>query len=95
MHLEEASMTLRSSAKTLLVLALALPVVQAVLTWVVGLLISMDDATGAQIVRYVITACQVVWAVSLVGLVIVLALVVLNEEGPGPRVKGQEPEDEA
>jgi hypothetical protein len=75
-------MTLRSAAKTLLVLALALPVVQATLMWVAGLLTSMDDADGAQIVRHVATACQVVWAVGLVGLVIVLALVVLNERPP-------------
>ncbi len=72
-------MTLRSAAKTLLVLALALPVVQATLSWVAGLLTSMDDAAGAVIVRHVATACQVVWAVGLVGLVIVLALVVLGQ----------------
>ena len=85
-------MTLRSAAKTLVVIALALPVVQAVLFWVGGLLTSMDDAAGAQIVRHVATACLVVWAAGLVGLMIVLALVVLNEGGS--RVKGQEPEDE-
>jgi hypothetical protein len=87
-------MTLRSAAKTLLVLALALPVVHVVLTWVAGLLTSMDDAAGAQIVRHVATAGQVVWAIGLVGLVIVLALVVLSEAGQGSRVKGQGPEDE-
>lgn len=74
-------MTLRSATKALLVLALALPVVQAVLEWVGGLLESMGDAAGAAIVGHVGTACQVVWSVSLVGLVIVLALVVLSEEG--------------
>ena len=52
-------MTLRSAAKTLLVLALALPVVQAVLMWVAGLLTSMGDAASAAIVRHVTTACQV------------------------------------
>ena len=87
-------MTLRSAAKTLLVLALALPVVQAVLTWVAGLLASMGDAAGAAIIRQVSTACQVIWAVDLVGLVIVLGLIVLNEEGQGSRVKGRGPEDE-
>jgi hypothetical protein len=75
-------MTLRSAAKTLLVLALALPVIQATLLWIAGLLTSMGDAAGAEIVRHVATACQVVWAVGLVGLVIVLALVVVNERPP-------------
>jgi hypothetical protein len=87
-------MSLRSAAKTLLVLALALPVVLATLTWVAGLLTSMGDAAGAEIVRHVGTACQVIWAVGLVGLVIVLALVVLNEEGRASRDKGQEPHEE-
>jgi hypothetical protein len=72
-------MTLRAAAKMLLVLALALPVVQGVLVWVAGLLAAMGDAYGAAVVRYVGTACLVVWTISLVGLVVALALVVLNE----------------
>lgn len=87
-------MTLRSTAKTLLVLALALPVVQAVLAWVAGLLTGMGDAAGAVIVRHVATVCQVTWAVSLVGLVIVLALVVLNEQSQESRVENREPGEE-
>jgi Mn2+/Fe2+ NRAMP family transporter len=87
-------MTLRSAAKTLLVLALALPVVQAVLAWVAGLLTGMGDAAGAVIVCHVATTCQVTWAVSLVGLVIVLALVVLNEQSQGSRVESREPEED-
>ena len=75
-------MTLRSATKTLLVLALALPVVQTVLYWVRGLLVNMGDADGAAIIAHVGTACQVVWLVSLVGLVIVLALIVLTERPP-------------
>jgi hypothetical protein len=72
-------MTLRSATKTLLVLGLTLPVVQCVLIWVRGLLTSMGDVEGAAIINHVGTACQVVWSVSLVGLVIVLALIVVNE----------------
>jgi Mn2+/Fe2+ NRAMP family transporter len=87
-------MTLRSAAKTLLVLALALPVVQAVLTWVAGLLTSMGDAAGAAIVRHIATACQVTWAVSLVGLIIALALVVLNDQCQESRVESREPEED-
>ena len=48
-------MTLRSAAKMLLVLALALPVVQTTLAWVAGLLTSMGDPAGADIVRHVAT----------------------------------------
>jgi hypothetical protein len=72
-------MTLRSATKTLLVLALALPVIQCVLIWVRGLVTSMGDQDGGAIIGHVGTACQVVWAVNLVGLVIVLAIHVLNE----------------
>jgi hypothetical protein len=73
------TMTLRSALKTLLALALGLPVVQAVLFWVGGLLANMGDQGGAKIIQHVVTVCQVAWAVSVVGLVITLALVVLNE----------------
>jgi len=73
-------MTLRSATKTLLVLALALPVAQCVLIWVRGLLASMGDAEGAAIIGHVGTACGVVWLISLVGLVILLALTVLNDQ---------------
>ena len=85
-------MTLRSAVKTLLALALGLPIVQLVLFWVGGLLASMGDEDGARIIQYIGTACQVLWAVSAVGLVIALALVVLNEP---PRGNGasREPND--
>jgi hypothetical protein len=76
-------MTLRSAAKTLLVLALALPVVQAVLLWVRGLLAGMGDDAGARILTHVGTACQVLWTISFVGLMIVVAIIVLNERPPG------------
>jgi hypothetical protein len=70
---------LRSAAKTLLILALALPIIQAVLYWTRGLLTSMGDPAGAQILLHVGTACQVIWTVDLVGLVIVIAIIVVNE----------------
>jgi hypothetical protein len=75
-------MTLRSALKTLLVLALALPVVQAVLLWVRGLVASMGDPAGSAAIGHVLTGCQVVWAIALAGLVIVMAIVVLNETRP-------------
>ncbi len=75
-------MTLRSAIKTLLVLALALPVVQAVLIWARALLATMGDEAGAAILGHVGTACQVAWSIGLVGLVIVLAVAALNDRPP-------------
>jgi hypothetical protein len=75
-------MTLRSVAKTMLVLVLALPMAQIVLFWVRGLLNSMGDAEGGAMIGHVGTLCQVVWALCLVALVIVLSLVVLNDRPP-------------
>jgi hypothetical protein len=76
-----ATMTLRNALKTLLVLSLALPLVAGVLMWVGGLLRAMGDAAGATAIGYVGTACQVVWLVCLVGLLVTLAMTVLAE-GP-------------
>jgi hypothetical protein len=87
-------MTLRSLTKTLLGLGLGLPIVQAVLFWVGGLLANMGDEGGAKIIRHVVTACQVAWAVSVVGLVIVLALVVLNERPEHGESENEETETE-
>ncbi len=75
-------MTLRAATKTLLVLTLALPIAQSVLVWVRGLLTAMGDEEGGEIIGYIGTACQVIWSLSLVGLVIVLSLLVLNERPP-------------
>ena len=78
-------MTLRSATKTLLVLVLALPVAQIVLMWVRGLLVSMGDPDGAAMVGHVGTVCQVAWALCLVGLVVVVALLALNDRSPEER----------
>jgi hypothetical protein len=72
--------TIRSTVKWLLVATLALPVVALVLAWAGGLLRAMGDVAGAIAVGYVVTACQVVWAVCLVGMLIMLAIVVVNDE---------------
>jgi hypothetical protein len=87
------TMTLRSATKTLLALTLGLPMVQAVLFWVGGLLANMGDEGGAKIIKHVVTACQVVWAISIVGLVVTLALVVLNEVPP--QLENEEMTEEA
>lgn len=75
-------MTLRNAIKTLLVLVLALPMVAAVLVWVVGLLKAMGDAAGAAVVGYVGLVCQIAWTICLVGLLVTLALAVLGDERP-------------
>jgi len=72
-------MTLRSATKTLLTLAVALPIVGAVLVWVAGLLQAMGDPAGVRIIFYFGVVCETVWCVSLVGLVILLAITTLNE----------------
>jgi hypothetical protein len=73
-------MTLRSAARLLLVFALGLPIVQAVLFWVAGLLASMGDNAGARVLRDIGTGCLVAWLVALVALVIVMAVLLLSEE---------------
>ncbi|HVT30673.1 MAG TPA: hypothetical protein VHE81_21875 [Lacipirellulaceae bacterium] len=75
-------MPLRSAAKTLLVLAIAMPVVQSVLVWVRGMLASMGDPEGGAIIGYIGTACGIAWLLCLVGLLVVVALIVLNEPPP-------------
>jgi hypothetical protein len=72
-------MTLRSATKTLLTLAIALPIVGAVLIWVAGLLQAMGDPAGVRMLFYVGVVCEAVWSASLVGLVILLAITTLNE----------------
>jgi hypothetical protein len=75
-------MTLRSATKNLLVLALALPIIQAVLVWIRMLLGSTGDEAGAAVVGHIGTACQIAWPISLVGLVIALALMAMGERRP-------------
>jgi hypothetical protein len=73
-------MTVRNTLKTLLVIALALPVVECVLLWTRGLLTSMGDPEGAAIVSHVGTGCLVLWSIAIVGLVIVLAIIAVRNE---------------
>lgn len=75
-------MNLRCWLKTLLTLALALPAAYCVLVWVRWLVASMGDAAGATFVGRIGTACLACWAISLVGLVLVLAVARLIEQLP-------------
>ncbi|MFO0788687.1 MAG: hypothetical protein U0805_04460 [Pirellulales bacterium] len=71
-------MPVRSALKILLALVLGLPVVYCVLAGVGSLLVSMGDVAGAGMVGGVKSVCLVTWAVSLVGLVILSAVVVIG-----------------
>lgn len=67
-------MTLRLALKTFLVLVLGLPILSIVLVWVAGLLAAMGDAAAANVLTHINTAAQVLWFMSLVGIVVTLAL---------------------
>jgi hypothetical protein len=66
-------MTLRAAVRLLLMLVLGLPLVQAILMWVGGLLRAMGDETAAEVTGGVNTGVGVLWIVMLVGLVVALA----------------------
>jgi hypothetical protein len=85
---------MRSAIRGLTVAALALPVIQAVLVWIGALLAGMGDEDGAAVVHCVGTACLVVWTVTLVALLILLAIVVGNEVGVLQRKELLESEEE-
>jgi hypothetical protein len=65
---------LRTALRSVLVLALGLPLLSVVLTWVAGLLAAMGDASAANVLTHINTAVRVIWLVSLVGVVVVLGL---------------------
>lgn len=73
-------MPLRAALKGMLVATLALPVVECVFLGVRSLVLSMGDAAGGQMLTCLATATLAMWAVSLVGLVVVLAVVHVTEE---------------
>jgi hypothetical protein len=74
-------MTIRSTLKLLLGLALGLPLLQTLLFWVAGLLRAMGDAAAATFLGRVNVAVGVVWLAVLVGLVVLLAMKAVNESG--------------
>jgi len=69
----------RTAVKLLLVLVLGLPLVQAVLGWVGGLLTAMGDGSAETILGHVNTAAGIVWLLSVVGLLVMLAIRSLDE----------------
>ncbi|HEX4412920.1 MAG TPA: hypothetical protein VH107_04775 [Lacipirellulaceae bacterium] len=80
----QIEMPLRAALKVMLIATLALPVVECVLIGVRSLVLSMGDAAGVQMLTCLATATLAIWAVSLVGLVIVLAVFHVTEEEVAP-----------
>jgi hypothetical protein len=67
-------MHLRTTLKVLLALAIGLPVLEAALVWVAGLLAAMGDAAAADVLRHINVAAGVLWILCLVAMVIALAV---------------------
>jgi ABC-type transport system involved in cytochrome bd biosynthesis fused ATPase/permease subunit len=74
-------MIARPAIKVLLALVLGFPLLQAVLTWVAGLLGAMGDAAAADILAHINVGLRVAWLVSIVGLVVALAVRSVAENG--------------
>ena len=85
-----AAMSSRSAVTVLLVLVLGFPLLQAVLTWVSGLLAAMGDTAAADVLTFITTGMRVTWLVSIVGLVVALAIRSIDE----PRITDQRPKDD-
>jgi hypothetical protein len=66
--------TLRKVIGWMVGLALGLPLGQAVLVWVGGLLSAMGDANAAYVLARINVALGVLWLAGLVGLVVALGL---------------------
>ena len=67
-------MSSRNAVKFLLILVLGLPILQAMLAWIGGLLGAMGDKATAHVLSYINTATGVIWLISVVALVVALAL---------------------
>ncbi len=72
-------MMLRSTIRLLLAFVLGLPLVQATLLWVAGLLAAMGDKGAAAVVGHFNTAVGVAWLLTLVALVVALAIRALDD----------------
>lgn len=72
-------MNFRTALKTLLALVLGLPLVEAVLVWVSRLFESMGDENVKAVLDKTNIAIGVLWLISLVGLIVILALQNLDE----------------
>jgi hypothetical protein len=72
-------MTTRSGIRLLLGLAIGLPVLQTLLFWVSGLLAAMGDQAAANFLQRVNLGAAILWLVSLVGLIVLLAVLAVND----------------
>ncbi len=78
-------MPLRNAVKILLTMVLGLPILLAVLGWVIGLLTALGDQAAAAILKHLNTGVSVLWLVCIVGLVIVMALETFESSSSDPR----------
>lgn len=72
-------MNSRAAIKLLLGFVLGLPILMVVLHWVGGLLAAMSDTSAAAILSHVSTVISILWIVAVVGLVIAMAIEVLDD----------------
>jgi len=75
-------MTERKALLILVILACALPAIMAVVLAVGRLLAAMEDMAGAAVLDRIGLAIGVIWAVNLVGLVVLMAVHILNASTP-------------
>lgn len=66
----------------LVCLAVGLPMLVLVLQFASVLLSEMGDQPGGRVLRYISTGAGIAWAVSLLGLLIVVALETLSRDEP-------------
>jgi hypothetical protein len=72
-------MTLRSTLRLLLGVALGLPLLQMLLFWVARLLDAMGDAAAARVIGRLMIVNGVLWLVVLIGIVVLLAVRAIDE----------------
>ncbi|MEM9352705.1 MAG: hypothetical protein AAGA92_06810 [Planctomycetota bacterium] len=73
-------MTSRNAVRVLLLAVVGMPILQAVLFWVSGLLTAMGDESAAGVLRHIGTAAAVLWLAGIVGLVVAVAVRVLQDD---------------
>ncbi len=69
----------------LIAAALLLPVTVCVVLAVSSLLVAMNDIQGGVVTRYIAWGCGILWAISLVSLVLVQGLSALSDTSEPPQ----------
>ena len=77
-------MTTRSAIKMLLLLVLGLPLLLVVLAWINSLLVAMGDTSAVSILDRTCMVGRVIWLLSLVAMVVLLAVRSADETDRSP-----------